>query len=376
MKRVLAALFVLAATWTPAAAHAVTLKLVKQLDMAALNAGQPGSVAAYGNELYVGSLFGGAKLYRISNPLGAATLANVFGGVNDPATNGGIGPHSGNGYVSLYTDGRTLVAATDQGSPDVVQAFAFGSDAFTWGNHAAALPMRSGGAIDGAAIDPTTGHVMLTCFGCDDQNFRNVATGTAETVAGENILFYPGVGTGWKDIDYDKATGDIYLRAWGGVARGKKVAPGQFQTLEGDPGVQTIVDGLNNNFRSAINVAFLPADFAGQPLVILNDRDATAAVFDARVKLYAATPPSSAGTATDVPVAVNFVLGDGVTPFVTASAGSGIYDFSYDPVFKKLYISDFSTSQVHVFGAVPEPHAGLLAAAMAAAGAARRRRGC
>ena len=327
--------------WATPVGAQVTLKLEKQLDMAALSAGQPGSVAAYGNSLDVGSLFGGARLYRIPNPLGTPSAADVFGGLSNPATNGGLagpGPTT-NGYVSLYTDGTTLVAATENGgsTPDIAQSYQFGT-------------------IDGAAVDPISGLVMTTGYGGDAQNFFNATTGAAQSVPGANILFYPGVGTGWKDVTYDHATGDIYLRSVGGVARGQRVAAatGEFQTLNGNPGVQTIVDGVNDS-ASAINVEFLPASFAGQGLVILNNRNSAGTSFANIVKTYSATPPSSGGTATDTPVAASFVLAEGSTPFTTVSAASGIYDFSFDPVSNRLYVSDFSTSQVHVFSAVPEP---------------------
>lgn len=341
-------------------ADGVTFQLMGTLDTAALNAGQPGSVAAYGNDVYIGTLFGGARLHHITNPLGSPTNVNTFGGIQNAATNGGL-PNAGtttNGYVSLYTDGSTLIAATDNGgaTPDIAQAFQFGTDVFKWGNHAAALPTQNGGTIDGAAIDPTTGNAMLTCFGCDAQNFFSASTGAAQTVAGANILFYPGVGTGWKDIDYDKSTGDIYLRAWGGIARGKKVGPGQFQTLEGGAGVQTIVD-MDNNFVSAINVAFLPANFAGDDLVITNYRNGSGS-FSSQIKVFDATPPSSGGTATETPIAATFL--DAVGGAFNPASGSGIYDFSYDPVNKKLYVSDFSRSAVYIFGAVPEPSSVIL----------------
>ncbi|MDZ4657797.1 MAG: hypothetical protein SH868_09500 [Bythopirellula sp.] len=334
---------------------AITFRLVQQIDTTALSTGAPGSIAAYGNDLYYGSLFAGATLYHISDPLGAATLVNTFGGINNPVTNGGLASAglTTNGYVSLHTDGTTLVAATNNGgaTADIAQSYDVGTDVLNWGNNGANLFMQdSFGRIDGAAVDPSSGHIMLTCFGCDDQNFINVSTGANEIVPAENILFYPGVGTGWRDIDYDLATGDIYLRANSGVARGEEFAPGRFTTLEGDAGVQTIVDGLENPFRSAINVAFLPSSFAGQELVIVNDRDATVSSFASKVKFYSATPPSMDGVATDTPVAVDFVATDGVTPFSTSDASSGIYDFSFDPVNQKLYVSDFSSAQIYIFG--------------------------
>ncbi len=374
--RILAAAVAVAVLSVQSVSSAVTLKLVKELDMAALNAGQPGSVAAYGNHLYVGSLFGGATLYHIQNPLGATTPAVAFGGINNPATNGGLANagSTSNGYVSLHTDGTTLIAATENGgaTPDIGQSYAFGTETLKWGRNSGAASMNTQtGTIDGAGVDPITGKVMTTGYGGDAQNFYNATTGAAVSVPGANILFYPGVGTGWKDVAYDKATGDIYLRAFGGVARGKRIGDGKFQTLEGGAGVQTIVDGVND-FASAINVEYLPASFAGQELVVLNIRG-NPNTFGDQVKLFSATPPSAGGTATDTPVAVNFVQGDGVTPFTTTAAGSGIYDFSFDPVNNALYVSDFSTSQVHVFQAVvPEP-ASLAAMGLITLALVRRR---
>lgn len=367
-RMVLGAAVACLAAWAEVAPAQVTFKLEKQLDMAALSAGQPGSVAAYGDTLYVGSLFGGARLYRIQDPLGTPSTAVTFGGLANAATNGGL-PNPGfttNGYVSLYTDGVTLIAATDNGgtTPDIAQSYQFAGSgtALNWGGNSGAASMNTQTAtIDGAAVDPVSGLVMTTGFGGDLQNFYDATTGVATSVAGANILFYPGVGTGWKDVTYDHATGDIYLRAWGGVARGQRVGTGQFQTLEGGAGVQTIV-GLTNNFASAINVEFLPASFAGQNLVIVNNRDAAGTSFADIVKTYSATPPSAGGTATTTPVAASFVLGDGVTPFTTAAAGSGIYDFSYNPVSDRLFISDFSSSQVHVFSVVPVPEPSTLVA--------------
>lgn len=359
MQRKLAFAIGLAASVVASHASAsVTLKLVKQLDMAQLNAGQPGSVAARGNHLYVGSLFGGATLYHIVDPLGATQPAVAFGGINDPATNGGLANAGGtsNGYVSLHTDGVTLIAGTENGgaTPDIAQAYQFGTTTLKWGANSGFTSLNTQtNRIDGIAVDPISGNVMSTGFGGDLQNFYSAASGAPVAVPGANILFYPGVGTGWKDVAYDQSTGDIYLRAVGGVARGQRIADGRFQTLEGGAGIQTIVDGVND-FASAINVEFLPSSFAGQPLVVLNVRG-NPNTFADQVKLFSATPPSAGGTATDTPVPVSFVLGDGVTPFDTTLAGSGIYDFSYDPINNLLYVSDFSSSQVHIFSNIPEP---------------------
>ncbi|MFM7519665.1 MAG: autotransporter-associated beta strand repeat-containing protein [Planctomycetota bacterium] len=355
-----------ALTATPTSAQ-IRLQLVKQLDMAALGAGQPGSVAAYGTHLYAGSLGSGGNLYHIVNPLGTPGLAVTFGGLKDPATNGGLASPgvTTNGYVSLYTDGVTLVAATNNGgnTPDIAQSYLFGSETLNWGGNSGPGSLETQTyRIDGAAVDPISGNVMATGWGGDAQNFYSPTVAAPVAVPDANILYYdPGVKTGWRDVSYDHATGDIYLRAANGAARGQRIADGRFVTLNGTtPGIQTIVS-LVNPLTSAINVEYLPSSFAGQGLVIMNNRELRGTTFADIVKTFSATPPTSAptsrspgGVATTTPVAVSFVRADGVTPFTTTTASSGIYDFSYNPVDNRLYVSDYSTSQIHVFGLAPQ----------------------
>lgn len=347
---------------------AATFQLVAQLDTAALNAGVPGSVAAYGDTLYIGGLFAGGQLHRISNPLGAASNAATFGG--------GLPAGSTNGYVSLNTDGTTLVAATNNGggAADVVQVYNFATNALNWASDSATLGITAAAPndrIDGAAVDPINGHVLLTGFGSGTQHLRSAAAPGSAIVGATSSLFDGGTGntgTGFRDVDFDNATGDIYLRAVNGVARGNRVGVtlGDYTRLdETTAGVQTIVQ-LADGFNSAINVEFLPANFAGgQELVIMNFRNG-ANTFNDQVRVYDATTVNGL-------VAANFVGFDGVTPFTTANAASGIYDFSYDPVNAVLYVSDFSTSQVHAFRYVPEPSALALLAAAAPLLARRRR---
>jgi len=353
--------------WAAPAAAEVRFQLVKQLDMAALAAGPPVSVAAYGAHLYAGSLGAGGRLYHIVNPLSSPSAAVTFGGLNDPASNGGLASPGAttNGYVSLYTDGVTLVAATNNGgnTPDIAQTYLFGTETLNWGGNSGPDSLNTQTyRVDGAAVDPISGNVMTTGWGGDAQNFYSPTVAAPVSVPDANILYYdPGVKTGWRDISYDHATGDIYLRAANGAARGQRVVDGRFVTLNGTtPGIQTIVS-LVNPLASAINVEFLPGSFAGQGLVIMNDRESKGATFADIVKTFSATPPTSAptsrspgGVATTTPVAASFVSGDGVTPFTTTNTASGIYDFSYNPIDNMLYVSDFSTSQIHVFGLAPQ----------------------
>ena len=332
-------------------AVAVDFRLVGQLDTAALNAGVPGSVAAFGNDVYVGGLFSGGQLHRINDPLGVPVNANTFGGFTSPPN------PTTNGYVSLHTDGTTLVAATNNGGdePDVVQVYTVGTDALNWESDSMALGI-TGDRIDGAAVDPGTGEVLITAFGSGTQHLflptGPPTPGTADVTP--SVLFDNT--TGWRDVTYDRVTGDLYLRATAGVNKGVRddLATHDYTRPDGfGAGIQSIVP-INDGFDSAINVEHLPASFAGQNLLIVNRRGNTPDTFADKIELYDADAMDASGN--NSPIAAQFFLADGVTPFTTADAMSGIYDFSYDPINDVLYVSDFSTSQVHIFdvGAPPQ----------------------
>lgn len=321
-----------------AVSHAATFQLVTQLDSAALNAGVPGSVAAYGDTVYIANLFGG-QISRITDPLGTPTNANTFGAILP-----------GNGRVSLSTDGTTLAAASNNaGAADTLESYAFGTDTLNF----SALPAAYGRSrFDGAAVDPNTGNIFATGFGSGFPLVIDPTTG-ADASDSPSGLFDGPTGTGFRDIEFDNATGDIYLRAVNGVAVGGRSGADDFVKLNGTTaGVEAIAFGptVGDGFNSAINVEFVPNPF-GEDLVIFNRRNA-ADTFADQVLVYEAD-------AVNAPVAATFLAADG-SAFTTAAAGSGIYDFSFDPVSSLLYVSDFSTSQVHVFNVVPEPTGVLL----------------
>ncbi len=343
MKRTLSVFASAGVLASAGAASAVDFQLVTQLDAAALNIGQPGSVAAYGDDVFVGTLFTNATITRVTDPLGSPTNAGLVGP-------GGPAAGSTNGFVSLNTDGTTLVAATNNGGvdPDIVQSIDVSTGVLNWSGDSSAGSLNIGGdRIDGAAADPINGNVLVTAFGNGNQNLFDAGTG-APVAGATTVIFDPPVGTGWRDMDYDNATGDLYLRAINGIARGKRVGAtnGDYTRLDGSTaGIETIVN-LADGFNSAINVEYVPGP-SGENLVIGNFRN-QANTFADQVLVYDAD-------AVDAQVAVNFLETDGVTTFTTANADSGIYDFSYNPIDGLLYVSDFSTSQIHVFRAIPEP---------------------
>ncbi|MEO0529975.1 MAG: PEP-CTERM sorting domain-containing protein [Planctomycetota bacterium] len=333
-------------------ATANTFQLLTQLDAAALNIGVPGSVAAYGDTVYVANLFGGS-ISRITDPLGTPVNANTFG----PAL-------AGNGRVSLNTDGTTLVAASNNaGAADTVESYVFGTDVLNFSANPAAYGRSR---FDGAAVDPNTGNIFVTGFGSGLPLVLDPASG-ADASDSPTSLFVGETGTGFRDVDFDNATGDIYLRAVNGVAVGGRNGADDFVKLDGTTaGVEAIAFGptVADGFNSAINVEYVPAAMGAPAVAIFNRRNA-ADTFNDQVLVYEADSVNAI-------VAASFVNGDG-TPFTTADAGSGIYDFSFDPVNELLYVSDFSTSQIHVFQYVPEPGTFVMAA-LAGVGLLARRR--
>lgn len=329
-------------------AQAIKFQLVTQLDAFNLNTGTPGSIAAYGDTVYVAALFSG-QISKITDPLGTPVNANTFGGALP-----------GNGRVSLSTDGTTLAAASNNaGGADTVQSFAFGADTLNFSANPAAYGRTR---FDGAAVDPNTGNIFVTGFGSGFPLVLDPATG-ADASDSPSSLFTGGTGTGFRDIEFDNATGDIYLRAVNGVAAGQRTGADDFaKPVSGGAGVEAIAN-VADGFNSAINSEFVPNPF-GSDVVIFNVRN-NPDTFADQVLVYAAD-------AIDQQVAATFLAADG-SPFTTANAANGIYDFSYDPVNSLLYVADSSGGQYHVFGVIPEPTSALLAAIAGVGMLARRR---
>jgi hypothetical protein len=219
--------------------------------------------------------------------------------------------------------------------------------------------------IDGAAVDPISGNVLVTAFGNGNQNL--FASGAPTPVGTMPTGLFDGgpgnISTGFRDVDFDNATGDLYLRAINGVGRGIRVGDDDYQDLSGSAGVDTIRQSPDG-FASAINVEFVPVPGADD-VAIYNLRSA-ADTFTDQVLVTGVD-------GLNVDVSASFFEADGVTPFTVGDAGSGIYDFSYNPENELLYIADSSEGTVTAFQVVPTPASTALLG-LAGLAAARRRR--
>jgi hypothetical protein len=328
---------------------------VNQIDAGALGLSNLGSVTAHGDKLYAGTLFGAGQVWEITDQFGTPGAVAVGPG----NTTGG-----GNGFVSLDTDGTTLVAATNNGGgADIVQVFDAATNGLNWSSDATTLPGLT--RIDGAAVDPISGNVLLTGFGNGNQNLFDPASPTPVGTM-PTIIFDGGAGnvsTGFRDVSYDDATGDLYLRAVNGVGRGIRVGDDDYQDLSGTAGIDTIRQDADG-FNSAINVEFVPVP-GGDNIAIYNLRNG-ANTFGDQVRVTGVD-------GLNIDIAASFFAADGVTPFAVGDASSGIYDFSYNPVNGLLYVSDFSDGTITAFQVIPAPASAALLG-LGGLAAARRRR--
>jgi hypothetical protein len=342
--------------------HGLSLKIVQQIDTSALNiaAGFPSSIAANGNNLYIGSLFAGGKIVQIGTPLTSPTrIGELVPGGSTP----------GNGYVTLNTNGTTLVAATNNaGGNDIVQSFNVSTGALNYTRSATQLGIAR---IDAAAVDPITGEVLVLGFNSSTQTILDPVTAAVSTLDPTPSVLQAAAptSTGWRDIAFNRTTGDIFLRATGGVARGNRnpasgttadyTTPDPF---EGPAGVQQIAT-LEDNFQSAINIEYLPTSFLGQSLIVVNDRTPNAGTrtLSQHLVFFDSESGGENGPAAGTTASVSLFAADGVTPFTGLTSGSGIFDFSFDPVNEVLWVADHANALIYAFdtlGGGPTPQAG------------------
>ncbi len=340
MKRFLSVCAGLAIVASPA--FAINFYNIATVDTLTLGIDQPGSVAWNGSDLYVGSLFGSGQIRKISNPLTAPAVTATFGA-----------PVAGNGYVSLDVgNGYVVGASNNSGVNDVVRTFDLNGNLLSQ-NTGGGLIQSSGSPfnrIDGASADPGWvggggggAGVSLTFFGGGRRNLYSQNNLTAPLNQGVIIQAPSPVSNGWRDSNYDDATGNLYMRATQGISRYIRTGDNSFSAAQV---IATFPDGTN----SAINVDFLPNfDGSGTDVAIANFRSAPD-TFASQIVLFDAN-------ASNVAVPGVFLNADGSAPFVAADSTNGIYDFSYDAVSRILALSDHQNGKIYFFQgtAIPEP---------------------
>ena len=284
----------------------------------------PIAVAWDGNDLYVAGFNSSGStnntgIVRITGALGTPSFGAAFGVLSTPSLRG---------YSGLAIQGGQVAAAYDNGGASA-DGIAVYDNA---GNQLWAKNARGG---SGVAFDPgfpggnpALGQgVAWATFGSGRRPLQDTATGADIWTTANGMVILTSEGTFWRDLDFDAATGDVYLREGNNVIRWVR---------NGDNSVTSSsipFDPTDSDFVNGQNIAF--CQVGGTQAVFFNDRSQTVggqAFFDV----------------------VNVIAPDG-TPLVvdwggfTAPAGVGAYDFSYDAASGTLAICDFANRDVHLF---------------------------
>ena len=289
----------------------------------------PSAVAWDGTDLYVAGFNNSnaaqnVGIVRVTDALGAQTLGAAFGALNTP---------SFRGYSGLDVAGGSVFAAYDPGGVDPNGIASYSPlGAQNWAKSA-----RGG---SGVGVDPGFNSgvggqgVGWTTFGSGRRALQNSANGADIFTTANGMIILAGSGTFWRDMEFDDATGDVWLRKSNKIIRA---------TRNGDNSIASatvVVDAPNADFVAQQNIAFaaLPAD----DVLFYNDRSNTGAGQDFFTIVKAARADGSA-------------LSIDWGAFAPAG-GNGAYDFSWDAGSGTLALLDFQNRNCHIFSVTLDPY--------------------
>jgi hypothetical protein len=287
----------------------------------------PTGVAWNGTDFWICGLnssgaVGPAAIVPVTNALTAPSIGVAFATLTPP---------NQRGYSGLDISGNTLVAAYDAGTsdPNGIQGFDLTGNRL-WG--------KAGRGGSGVGIDPgfngnpTGSGTGWTTFGSGRRALQDNLTGADIYTTANGMVILTSQGSFWRDMDFDDATGDIWLREGNNVIYGQRT---------GDNAVtmSVVVDVTDADSVIGQNIAFCRTPNGN--FAIYNDRPNAASGQDFFNVVKLIRPDGSALTATF----------GGFTP----ALGAGLYDFSFDPASQTLAILDFSNRSVTIFDVFYEP---------------------
>jgi hypothetical protein len=344
----------------------------------------PTAVGWNGSKLYVagynasGLGSGTAAIVEITNAAGV-TNGSVSGFVTPTySTAFGSGTFDNTrGYTGLAMNGTTLLASLDAGTnrPTGLQAFAPATNVKLWdlansGTTTANIgTARVGGGPDfdpGYVAGGGAGSGAAWTIGGQGRRFLNDAsTGAAIYTTTANVpvgaaqgMILSGGTTGWRDIGFNPATGDVYTRMNNLLWLNVRTGSNSDQSTVNLGGLTQLSATLGQNLGymngvTASTYGPFSNSYSGD-LIVVNDRASTAAGQSWTNVIKFFTTGTGGGSA--------------ITPTWTflspPSTSSAFYDFEWDSATQTLAVVDFTNRNVSVFStAVPEPTTTLAVAA-------------
>ena len=352
------------------------------------------------NPIAVG--WNGSKLY-VAGFNGAATggtsaiieITNVASGL---ATGGFITPTYSSrfgvlataatrGYTGLSMQGNQLAASWDNGSnsPNGIQMFSASTNTQSWNLSATGTNTGNIGTTRGFAGpdfdpgylgNPSAGSGLgWVTQGVGRRLLNNPSSGLPIYVSATNsslIATYPsvelgmvinpdasvlGATTSWRDMAFDPATGNLYLRNQFGVVAtnrtGANTDVNPLNSTAGQSGYIYVNSGTLSSNNVGVTIGYMNAitsstfnaftnSFAGD-LLVFNDRGSTANGQSWTNVIKFSTP-------TGTPVTPNWTF------LATPLTSNGAYDYEWDQATQTLAVVDYANRNVSIFStAVPEP---------------------
>ncbi len=284
----------------------------------------PSAIAWNGTDLYAAGFnqSGGTEnvaIVQVSNALTAPTFGTAFGVQSAPNLRG---------YSGLDIDAASVAAAYDNGGndPNGIAAYDLAGTQL-WG--------KTGRGGSGVGFDPgfPGGSAALgqgvgwATFGSGRRRLQNGTTGADIWDGTNGMVIFTAAGTFFRDMDYDDATGDIWLREGNNVIHGVRSGDNSLSSLS------IPFDPADEDFIAVQNLAYV--GLPSQEAIFFNDRASTAGG-QAFADVVKAIDASGAELTVDW---CGFTAPDGV----------GAYDFSYDAASSTLAICDFTSRDVYVF---------------------------
>ena len=364
----------------------------------------PVAVGWNGSKLYVAGFNAGASsttsIIEITNASGVTTGA-VSGFVTPTYSSrfGVVATSGTRGYSGLSMQGNLLAVAWDGGSNSAngIQMFDALTNTQTWNLSASGTNASNVGTTRGMAgpdFDPGylgnsgsgsglgwitqgVGRRLLNASASGTTMYSATANVPTGAVQGGIVNTNP-VSTTWRDVAFDPATGDLYMRNQVGVTRTNRTSANAFvgptSSTSGQSDYIYINSGSATSNNVGINIGFMNSVASGTFGSFSNSYAGNALVFNDR---------GSTATGQSWTNVIKFTTtsGSAITPnytfLSTPATSSAAYDFEWDSATQTLAILDYSNRTVSIFStAVPEPStwAMLVGGALACGGAGLRRR--